>query len=182
MNDENVYVPRCRNITWSEISHKNVIGKLPFLCINIRSLRGKFEEFMVHISALKGKLSFLAITESWLKKDDNFLYEIDGYKSVNAYREDAMGGGIKLYYQDHINVTCIEIFFTVQGACESLLIKSKIPGLGKLNICAVYRPPQRSVFGQCFKLLRKHQNSYNIIGDFNLSIKNLIINYRLKII
>ena len=73
MDSEEGYVPECTNTTWSIFSKKVLNHKLSFICINVRSLLGKFDQFVAYLSSMKGKVSFIIITETWLKSSTDIL-------------------------------------------------------------------------------------------------------------
>ena len=99
--------------------------------------------FQSHISILKNK--FTIIMEIWLSDDNDFALELNGYKSVSVYRND-IGGGIKLFFLDHVNISLINTLISSKGRCESFSTRANILGFGYLIITEVYRrPPHMSV-------------------------------------
>ena len=130
-------------LNWINVD-KKLKDNLSFLTVNVRSISKKFSEFLSYIESTKSKISFILVTETWLDRQTDLTFEIPGYKSYNYYRNDhstvsRRGGGLKLYVLEHIE-TCV-IDLPVCPSCESLLINDFVPGLGKLNIVCIYRPP-----------------------------------------
>ena len=90
-------------ITWNQLKSSYNRCKLSFLTVNARSLNGKFNELLCKISLLNEKFSFIVVTETHLN-ENNDTFEIPSYKSANFYRPCGNGGGIKLYFLEHISV------------------------------------------------------------------------------
>ena len=160
-------------ISWNSFKSRFVRCQLSFLTINARSLASKFNEIFARLSNLKEKISFIVVTETHLNESRDFGFEIPGYSSLNYYRNsDNLGGGIKLYYLDHISVNRVSNFFTV--SCESLIIRADVPGYGKVNICAIYRPPQNPYqdFHIFLESLMEFFSNQGVIllGDLNINV------------
>ena len=58
MNSEEGYVSKCTNTTWSVYSKIVLNHRLSFICINVRSLLGKFDQFVGYLSSMKGSLCY----------------------------------------------------------------------------------------------------------------------------
>ena len=156
------------------------LGDLSVLCVNVRSIRNKFAEFKAHLSEVKRKFSFIFITESWLKADDDVTFEIEGYKSKSIYREGRRGGGIKLYFLEYLSLDVITEQTFVEDFCEMLTVESKVPKYGKIILSCIYRPPNtpfESFLEKMENLLSFVHNSRAIVtGDFNLNISGDSLN------
>ena len=163
------------HISWENLSKKFYSDSLSVLSINMRSLFNKFAEFLAHLTLLKHKFTLIVITESWLSENRDVGFEIDGYLSQAIYRNGRTGGGIKIYYQKHINIEVIENFSSCSETYESLVLKTKIPGIGVLFLSGIYRIPVGSNFelflGFISSLMAHLGNHKSIIcGDFNLDV------------
>ena len=174
MDSENAYSPDCAEVSWNVFGKQVVNGKLSVLSVNVRSIKGKFNEILSCLSSLKGKITFIIITETWLNEDCDSLFEIDGYKSCSIYRNGCQGGGIKLFYLEHINIQIVDEFTSISGPCESLFVTATVPGYGRLGILGIYRPPNRPIrdflsYMETF-LSNYGRSSCILIGDFNLNI------------
>ena len=163
----------CNNVAWSEYSHSLKDKTFSIMTINMRSLRNKFAELQVHLALLKKKISIIVITESWLSENNDLGYELCGYESVSLYR-DGIGGGIKIYYLNGITVTKDDLITSNTVPAEVLMLLAHVPGIGKVNICGIYRPPNNSVtdFLSLFdQILYKTSDTKTIItGDINIDI------------
>ena len=163
-----------QSITWNQLKSRYNSFQLSFLTINARSLKNKFNEFLCKISLLKEKFSFIVITETHLNKDSDFNYEIPSYKSENFYRLGNNGGGIKLYYLDHIFISRVDSFSS--NVCEHVLLEANVPGYGAINVCGIYRPPDKPIHEFCgfLECMFEHYNRHSLVllGDFNINILN----------
>ena len=134
------YVPQCNKVTWSELS-KELDNRLSVLNINMRSISNKFSEFCAYLKMVKSTFSFIVVTETWLKDSTDFLYEIDGYKSVSINRNDRKGGRIEIYHDESISVQILNEISGLSDTSERLLIKAFVPNIGSVILGAVYCPP-----------------------------------------
>ena len=169
----NSETPDTNFISWQSFRCCHVSSQLSFLLINSRSLANKFNEIEAKIANLKEKITFIVITETHLNSSRDVCLEIQGYNSKIFYRDsDHLGGGIKIYYLDHISVEIIPNFYS--RACEYIVMKADVPGFGKLCVCSIYRPPQANcndffVFIESiFQYFR--ENNVIILGDMNINV------------
>ena len=65
--------------------------------------------------------------------------------NLRAIYRNGIGGGIKVFYLDHVSVSTIDKFSDCDGSVESISLKANIPGFGKFVIGSIYRPPNKSV-------------------------------------
>nr|CAH7713322.1 unnamed protein product [Callosobruchus chinensis] len=72
--------------------------------MNIRSLQNKLEDLQCFVK--KEDCDVLLLTETWLKVNETFLYDIRNYKALHSCR-DGRGGGASVYVKDTIR--CCEI-------------------------------------------------------------------------
>ena len=170
------YVPVCNLISWNDLCNQYCVDDLSILALNIRSLRGKFLEFISHLNLLKNKFTFIVLTESWLREGDAKFFEIDGYQVFSVHRQDRSGGGILVYCLNSLKATIMPQISGIFDTCESLFIQVVVPGVGKMHVGGIYRPPERPVpqfigamdsflsFIGCAKAV--------ITGDFNIDIDN----------
>ena len=163
----------CFYSSWEELSRNFTSNDLSFLCLNARSIINKFTELKLYLSSLSVNFSFIIITETWLKSNTDVALEIDGYQSKLLYRV-GVGGGIKVYYLNSINVTVLDNFTLCNSIYESLMIKANIPGFGEIILCCFYRIPNNS-FSHFSDALRSclqfcESNRAFICGDFNIDL------------
>ena len=60
-------------------------------------MTNQFSEFLANLSILKSRFTFIVVTETWLTGEKDIGLDINGYKSHSVYRDDTIGGGIKMY-------------------------------------------------------------------------------------
>ena len=139
----------------------------------MRSLLNKFALLFSHLSFQSNRFSIILLRETWLNERNDIAVELPGYKSTSLYRS-RRGGGIKEYYMHHLNMSLEEMFTNCNRPFESLLMKTKVPGLGLLNIASIYRPPSVnfSEFKAYLEDLFNHVGSQRAIitWDFNLDV------------
>ena len=58
------------------------------LYLNIRSCRWNFPLFHVFLTSLLTNFSIISLTETWLTKDIDLLFNLDGYNGFSMYRND----------------------------------------------------------------------------------------------
>ena len=159
-------------ITWNRFKSIYNLCQLSFVTINARSLNSKFNEIVCKISLLKEKISFIIVTETHLHENSDVNLDIPTYKCENYYRMDGHnGGGIKLYYLDHISIARISGFES--DSCESVMVRADVPGYGPISVCGIYRPPQKPIGDFCVYLESLFEHSENrglvLLGDFNIN-------------
>ena len=163
----------CSQISWNELGHKLRGERLSVLSVNMRSITNKFSEFQANLAVLKHRFTFILITETWLNVEKDYVLELDGYKSMSYYR-DGRGGGLKLYYLEHVKVHPVEGPVYEANSFENISIRAYIPGFGKLNIGCFYRPPNNS-FTEFYESFGHMLNTFAgerilLMGDFNIDL------------
>ena len=86
------------HINWNSVSDVFYRNGMSFIHVNMRSLVNMFAEFMSYLSTSKQKFTFIILTETWVSSDRDVGYAIPGYKSFNVYRENRVGGGMKVFF------------------------------------------------------------------------------------
>nr|CAH7758693.1 unnamed protein product [Callosobruchus chinensis] len=134
--------------------------------MNIRSLQNKLEDLQCFVK--KEDCDVLLLTETWLKVNETFLYDIRNYKALHSCR-DGRGGGASVYVKDTIR--CCEISRSepdskINWLCVQL-------GDQDLKMSVVYKPP--SVSNTEFlplleEILLKYPKNHLLVGDFNVNL------------
>ena len=149
-------------------------NKLSFLTINVRGLRGKYQELLTYINSFNINFTFIILTEVWLSDDLNMGFNIPLYESIACLRKNRSGGGIMVYFSDQLNATVVEEKTGICLNCESLLLNCYIHGIGNIYVWAIYRPPNGSI--DSFSTYLENNLSFFkdkrciLAGDFNLDI------------
>ena len=162
--------------TFREGISDGIDGSLSMLMYNIRSCRKNFGPFLLHLCNLMVRFSFIVLVETWLTKDTDYAFDIQGYKQANIYR-DNLGGGIKFFYSEAFDVEVIDRLTFVTDVMEVLtllLIGSNF----KYIVCCVYRSTRADpfLFNELFfnQVVNKFPANAHVIitGDVNLNLFN----------
>ena len=151
-------------------------GSFSLLTFNIRSCRRNFASFVTFLCGLMFKFSILVLVETWLTEGSDCAFDINGYKQVNLYR-DNYGGGIKIFYDEMLNVEVDRKFTFVNNIME--VITFHLIGANfRYLVCCVYRSTAANavLFNEMFfsQVISKLPVREKIIvtGDFNLNLYN----------
>ena len=111
-------------------------GSFSLLSFNIRSCRKNFASFVTFLCGLMFKFSLLVLVETWLTEGSDCAFDIAGYKQINLYR-DNYGGGIKIFYDEMLNIEVDSNFTFVNDIME--VITFRLIGANfRYLICCVY--------------------------------------------
>lgn len=111
----------------------------------------------------------LLLTETWLKDNETFLYDIKNYNAVHSCRDFSRGGGASVYIKDTLQ-------FCEIGRSEP---NSKINwisvsvGKQSLKITVIYIPPSLSgveLQSSLEEILLKYPKKHLVVGDFNVNL------------
>ena len=116
------------------------------------------------------------MTETWLSHDIDNIFDIEGYKQYNLYRNNH-GGGVKLFYNDIFNVKLLDDLTFVNNVMEIMSVIILGPCTNYL-ICSIYRPPSscpfqfnNMLFDFVFDKFPKNAKVI-LVGDLNLNLFN----------
>ena len=147
------------------------------LHINARSITGKFDEIKTLIKTLHNKIDVLCITETWLNDDDKELFQIDGYRSYHLVRTSREHGGVSIFVSNRFKSKPLVQHCVVDDDIEMNTVQVTTL-LGKIIICAIYRPNPDSYLVETFttrlndilsdNVFRK--NKTVLIGDININL------------
>ncbi len=95
-------------------------------------------------------LNSKVLTETWLSSISENLYEIETYSHYSVSRnEGERGGGIKIYFLDHLKVNVCDDKTYICKTHESLFVNILIQKNHNANLNLLlgcfYRPPRKSV-------------------------------------
>lgn len=147
---------------------------LNFFLLNIRSLRNKTTELQLLIHELEQKnnttYDFLALTETWAKKDEVPMLHFDGYNLVLQEKPIRRGGGVAMYVRQGINFDAQEINAVTYNA-----IKFRVSGTSTSQISGIliYRFPKSNkelFFNELSNSILSLSENSLIIGDINLDL------------
>ena len=171
---QNINSTNCCRSSWQELA-PNLGNNVSIFHINMRSVANKFSELVAYLNMLKTKFTFIVLTETWLTDSSDFGYEIDGYDSVSLNRNLRPGGGLKIFYLEHISVEICTSSY-ISHWSEKMVLKTSIPSFGNLILCALYRPPSGSIPDFCENMSEVLGNFIDsrcvVIGDLNINLLN----------
>ena len=151
-------------------------GSFSLLSFNIRSCRRNFASFVTFLCGLMFKFSVLVLVETWLTEGSDCAFDISGYKQVNLYR-DNFGGGIKIFYDDMLNIE-IDRNLTFVNDIMEVITFVLIGANFRYLICCVYRSTAANavLFNEMFfsRVINRFPLHEKVIvtGDFNLNLYN----------
>ena len=151
------------------------------LQINSRSLINFFNKLELLLSALVTKPDVIAISETWLKKDQEILCSIQGYHLISSPRLNKRGGGVCIYISNiHSYDICNDSTIALGKCCEYLHVKITT-NLGNVyNVLNVYRPPSSNIsnfnnaINDMLGTLEKHNCRVVLAGDLNLDLLKFV--------
>ena len=168
------HTPRQENVIYPNLQTWKWKGIISLSHINARSVCNKSLELQTYIT--ERSINLCAITESWLKPDDQVsLADItpSGYKALSKPRLEGRGGGIALIYKKYITIKEINIsteFQTIELAYYKVKVPSKV-----LDLLIIYRIPLTSILESCNELtafmednIATLSGNLMLMGDLNI--------------
>jgi hypothetical protein len=145
-------------------------------------MRKNFGEFQCMIKACSSLLDIIILSEINIKKEELFLYNLEGYNIYTRTREDRRGGGLLIYTKPELLTEKLN----TRGHTSEILHIMTRNFRNPLHILAIYRPPSASKTGFIQELdgiLGNIPRTDNIIiiGDININIllnDNITENYK----
>lgn len=162
----------------AKLRSQGISNSLSFLHLNIRSLQRNFDNFSNLLLKININFTFIGLSETWLK-DSETLMDIPGYRFIHNPRHNRTGGGVGLYFSDHLNFKLrSDLCYDDIECAESLFIEVLKPKGKNIVIGVVYRPPASDLnaFVQntdtlITKIARENKICY-LMGDFNINLLN----------
>ena len=158
---------------WSE-AHQMTSG---MFYMNIRSLPKHYDELQTLLLQNDFKMLTVCLTETWLNKENETLYNLSGYKSVNNYRTKKKGGGVTIMIRHDLTFSHIDKLTFMERDIECICVKleRKPPIImEETMICCIYRPPHGDVREFVTKLNlvfeAASKGPAHIFGDFNVDL------------
>ena len=123
------------------------------------------------------KFSVLAITETWIRDDDRYDLNFDGYNFISNHRSDRTGVGVGLYIDEKLTFKVLtEYNISNSSVLESLFVEICIPNNKNIIIGAIYRPPTGNPeefldkFNELLPGVTRANKHCYVTGDFNLDL------------
>ena len=116
------------------------------VCVNVRSSNKNFNSLLGILQSANVEYDILIVTETWENENSQNLYSIPDFDSVSLHRPlGKLGGGIKIYYRDTLDVVKYEKLSGLFDTHESLFVKVNASNCLSLLIGSFYRPPHKSM-------------------------------------
>ena len=93
---DNYVRQNCRYMNVEYLSNFINGVSLTILLFNIRSCNKNFDQFISTFCNYFSHFTCIILTETWLSKERDTVFHIDGFYSVDLYRNN-YGGGIKIF-------------------------------------------------------------------------------------
>ena len=148
--------------------------------LNVRSIPKNFNNLEAYLLNIRTKFSIVGLTETWLNKANDGLYNMQGYTQEKNYRTSKKGGGVSIYIKDNIEYIKRPDLTVWDKNIESLFIEVKYGD--ESNKCSVvgviYRPPNGCVdsfldhINNMLSKLQRESKSVYLMGDYNLNLLN----------
>lgn len=146
----------------------NSKSNLNIIYINIQSLRNKLYDLETLIYSYDYDIHIVVLTEIWLRKNENNLFNISGYVPYFSNRQESFGG-VAIYIKGNINSS----FVMEEEFNKTNILITKLSS-HNINIIGIYRSHETRVTDFIHKLdniTSVYKNSI-ILGDMNLNLLN----------
>jgi hypothetical protein len=164
-----------------EINTRNTFNKVSLIHLNIRSVAKNLTSFNNILDCLNLEFSIIGLTETWISKETNGLYNIPNYNCVNLYRENRTGGGVSILIKNCITYKERNDLSLIDDFVECVFIeinKTELKCHKNVIIGVIYRPPNTNceLFNQhmsdTLDKINKDRNQIYLLGDYNLNLIN----------
>ncbi len=156
-----------------------MLKKMSIYYLNIRDAKSKWDSFKERIAEIKP--SIIALTETWLTKDDEI--ELEGYDLIFRNERDEKGGGILIAVHNNIrNVVCeVSRSGDIHESLWIVLDNTKV----KMKLGVLYFPQEKDVTQLEMETIyeticeeiregRGKDQTVIIVGDFNCKVGGVI--------
>ena len=136
---DNYVRPNCKYMDVECLSNFINGISLTILMLNIRSRNKNFDQFISTFSDYISYFTCIIWTETWLTKDCDAVFNIDGFYCIDQYRNN-YGGGIKVYVRNCMQSKVLSNFCALNDVIEMLTIELLYSNF-RFLLTAVYHPP-----------------------------------------
>ena len=176
---DNYVRQNCRYMNVEYLSNFINGVSLTILLFNIRSCNKNFDQFISTFCNYFSHFTCIILTETWLSKERDTVFHIDGFYSVDLYRNN-YGGGIKIFVKNSIQSKILNNFNMLNDLLEMLTIELSCCN-HRFLLTTVYHPPtsfpQKNIeFVDLFTLTLKQLIDLKVplvvAGDLNINLLN----------
>ena len=89
------------------------VGKLSIIHFNSRSLYANFTSIRDYLDTFSQPFNIIAISETWLNKDRELDFDMDGYELSYINRQNKGGGGVAIYVDKTLHFKVLDRMTTV---------------------------------------------------------------------
>ena len=147
--------------------------------MNMCSIPGKWNKFCTYLNTLKIKFHIIGLSETWLKPQNEDIYNIDAYNLITKSRNNTRGGGIALFICDQYEISEHHDLSEFCEEYETQFVEINSPTHnGKTMIGLVYRIPNTdpdkfyNYISNTLQIIDNEKKMCYIMGDFNLNLLN----------
>ena len=119
----------------------NTLNCHNFMHINCRSLQKNFDSLSSLISCINKPLTVLAVSETWLKPNNEDAFNLPGYAFVSCSRPSKVGVGVGLYINDCIQFKVLTEYTYITDIIECIFVELVCETGRNLMAGCIYRPP-----------------------------------------
>lgn len=152
---------------------KNNNSEFSCISLNVRSMRTNWNAFVLYVDDFLSSIDVIMLCEINITKEENHLYEIEGYNREFFNRSNSGGGGVAVYIKNDVLYEKVE---RMTNLYENISLNVK-RGNFEASIISIYRPPKSNV--NCFiRELSEHVDAVGarrnliVMGDVNINIKD----------
>ena len=131
----------------------------------------------MYINSLKLEFTMIALTETWLDKSKQDLYNMPKYNCINRFRKQRRGGGVNLYIRNDIKYMSRPNLEYFDGEMESLIIeidKNVFNLASNVVVGVIYRMPNTCMeifndrMSDIMNIVQRERKICYFLGDFNV--------------
>lgn len=170
----------CSFSTPTQLKQKSKsLNQLSMLHLNVRSIVNKFDDFEAFLRSSSASWSIICMSETWLTKQLEPLYNLESYKAFFQSRTEKSAGGSAIYVKD--NLKSSQLSHPPFTTAEVICIETQTISKQKIVICQIYRAPNSNkvdFLAEMETLLSWIHNlgrTTFINGDFNFDLFNIYL-------
>lgn len=178
--NSNYYKEDMFNGNYAQMTNNN--DYFSIIHMNIRSVPKHLDDFTQYLTNLQHSFRIIGLTETWLKEDNSFMGNINGYNCEYTCRHNRTGGGVSMYVQSGLLYKRRRNLEMSQDGTESVVLeldKQQIKLSKNVLIAVIYRPPNKDIasfnkeLDDLLSITKKEQKFMYIMGDFNINLLNV---------
>lgn len=173
-NVENKYY-LCDSDFFCDFKNINVVQNLIVMYTNAQSCSNfeTFDQIRGFIKECQCNLDIIVLAETWFKKTETLIYNIEGYAAFHSCRSGKRGGGVSIYVRLPSQIMDVEVIESdVNVVCIDMV---NYKNIDRTRIIGAYRPPNAGNYGGYMTTLEKIINERRVkntilVGDVNVNV------------